>query len=197
MNNELVTPSHEGTPLLLPLVDNVPDTLKHLPQWVIWRGVWLADKGKYTKVPYQCNGSKASSTNPNTWTSFDKAVIAYQQEEYDGIGFVVSDQDSIVGVDLDHCIEPIWYPPQAAGASRLSISRIKHRLSFARAWCRVRSKFLTKLLHRSTQAFERSTTHRTFTGINPDLPWLCFWDGGGVCRTLKYNLAQYLRIDKL
>jgi hypothetical protein len=47
---------------------------------------------------------------------------------------------------------------------------MKQRLSFAVAWLRVRSKFLTKLLHRSIQAFERSITHRVATGTNPVLP---------------------------
>jgi hypothetical protein len=41
----------------------------------------------------------------------------------------------------------------------LSISRTKHSLSLALERSSVRSKFLTKLLHRSTQAFERSITH--------------------------------------
>ena len=33
-----------------------------------------------------------------------------------------------------------------------------------------RPKFFTRLLQRSIQAFDRSTTHRVATGTNPDLP---------------------------
>ena len=40
------------------------------------------------------------------------------------------------------------------------MSLIKQRLTLAFAWARVLSKFLTKLLQRSIQAFERSTTQR-------------------------------------
>jgi hypothetical protein len=45
----------------------------------------------------------------------------------------------------------------------------------------VRSKFLTKLLHRSIQALERSITHRVGTGTKPDLPWAAFSLGLVVC----------------
>jgi hypothetical protein len=43
-------------------------------------------------------------------------------------------------------------------ASRLSINRIKQSLNLAWVRSSVRSKFLTKLLHLSTQAFEFSIT---------------------------------------
>ena len=55
-------------------------------------------------------------------------------------------------------------------ARRLIISLIKQRLIFARAGPKVHSKFFTRLLQRSIQTFERSTTHRVATGTNPDLP---------------------------
>ena len=55
-------------------------------------------------------------------------------------------------------------------ARRLIISLIKQRLIFDRAWSKVHSKFFTRLLQRSIQAFKRSNTHRVATGTNPDLP---------------------------
>jgi hypothetical protein len=61
-----------------------------------------------------------------------------------------------------------------AAASRLSISLIKQSLSLALERSSVRSKFLTRLLQRSTQAFERSTTHLAATGTNPDCPLASF-----------------------
>jgi hypothetical protein len=51
---------------------------------------------------------------------------------------------------------------------------MKQRLSFAVAWLRVLSKFLTKLLQRSIQAFERSITHRVATTTNPVFPRAAF-----------------------
>ena len=51
----------------------------------------------------------------------------------------------------------------------------KQRLIFAVSLFNVRSKFLTKLLHRSIHALERSIIHRVATGTNPTLPWAAFW----------------------
>ncbi len=51
---------------------------------------------------------------------------------------------------------------------------MKHNLSLALERTSVRSKFLIKLLHRSTQAFERSITHLAATGTNPDCPLAAF-----------------------
>jgi len=53
---------------------------------------------------------------------------------------------------------------------RLSISLIKHSLSLALALAKVLSKFLTRLLHLSTQALERSTIHRIGITTKPDIP---------------------------
>ncbi len=103
--NPYEKPSLEGSPLLEPIFENIPETLKNLSQWVLWRGVWNAEKNRWEKKPYRVNGSLASSTDPNTWTSFDEAVIAYKKGGFSGIGFVVTDQDSIVGFDVDHCVE--------------------------------------------------------------------------------------------
>ena len=51
---------------------------------------------------------------------------------------------------------------------------MKQRLSLAVALTSVRSKFLTKLLQRSIQAFERSIIQRVATGTNPVFPSAVF-----------------------
>ena len=48
----------------------VPDSLAELDQWTVWK-YEQHDDGKPTKVPYQINGNRASSTDPKTWCSFD------------------------------------------------------------------------------------------------------------------------------
>lgn len=87
--------------------DNIPAELKARPQWVVWR---MEDRlGKLTKVPYSARyGGRASSTNANTWTTFDDAVAYFvaHRSRFNGIGFVVTDNDPYIGVDLDHCIDP-------------------------------------------------------------------------------------------
>ena len=77
----------------------MPAELRSVPRWVVWNG------GNGTKVPYcaTASNSKASSTNPSTWATFDQAQTAYEEGGYAGVGFVLNG-DGIVGVDLDKCV---------------------------------------------------------------------------------------------
>src|SRR5690606_37395450 len=68
-------------------------------------------KGKLTKVPFQVNGILASSTDPRTWTTFSGAIKALKlsrggDDAYDGIGYVFSADDGLIGIDLDDCVDP-------------------------------------------------------------------------------------------
>jgi hypothetical protein len=93
-------------------VENIPQCLRNLPQWVVWRRAERA--GKTTKVPYcAATGAPASITNPATWCSFDGALNVYQRDgAYDGIGFVLTDDAGFTGVDIDDCLDdggsPRW-----------------------------------------------------------------------------------------
>jgi hypothetical protein len=71
----------------------VPEELKQLNQWVCaWDG---------SKIPMKAFERKAaSSTAPDTWSSFEQAVWAVEQGYYDHIGFVFADSD-VVGIDID------------------------------------------------------------------------------------------------
>jgi hypothetical protein len=82
----------------------IPDALRRLRQWVDWRYDYRKDK--WTKPLSQPNGECAESDNPNTWGTFDEALAAYLQGGFDGIGFVVTGDDGLAGVDLDHCRDP-------------------------------------------------------------------------------------------
>jgi hypothetical protein len=83
----------------------IPDDLKYVDQWVVWR-YEKRGEGKATKVPYQPHGQRASSTSPATWCDYETAISAYREGEFDGVGFVVSDTDDFVGIDIDHCFDP-------------------------------------------------------------------------------------------
>ncbi len=76
--------------------------LAMLPQWVCWR--FEERGGDQTKVPYQPNGMLAKSTNASTWSSYETCFAAAVKQGFDGIGFVFSESDPYVGVDLDDCI---------------------------------------------------------------------------------------------
>ena len=53
----------------------------------------------------QSNSRSASSTNPATWADFLTVQDAYQEnpDRFSGIGFVFSEDDNLVGIDLDDC----------------------------------------------------------------------------------------------
>ncbi|RKL62327.1 hypothetical protein DXT63_11900 [Thermoanaerobacteraceae bacterium SP2] len=85
--------------------DNIPDELKQLPQWVVWRYGFRQD-GKPTKVPYNPKtGAAASVNDPATWATFEEALAAFEAGGFDGVGFVFTSADPFVGIDLDNCLD--------------------------------------------------------------------------------------------
>lgn len=79
--------------------DNIPEELKALRQWLVWR---LEDIGakRPTKVPYNAiTGKLASVSEPSDWCDFNTAVA--RSSNYSGIGFVFSNNDSYSFIDLD------------------------------------------------------------------------------------------------
>jgi putative DNA primase/helicase len=95
-------------PHALPVTpENIPEPLKALKQWVIWRYFWVPDEQKYDKPPMNAHtGNLASTTNAATWSTFDQAMAAYATGHVDGIGLVVCRTNGIVAGDLDHCRDP-------------------------------------------------------------------------------------------
>ena len=103
-----------GRPSPLEVVpENIPEMLKELPNWVLWKYVAKveADTGEvdWDKPPFKVGGNgNASSTDPKTWSTWVAAFEAYTRGGWDGLGFVLAkDKDDltpgIVGVDLDDC----------------------------------------------------------------------------------------------
>jgi hypothetical protein len=89
--------------------EGVPAWLKDLPQWLLWRYEPHPEpEKKPRKVPYQLDGRRASSTDPNTWAPYDAVQEFYllHQDDFTGLGFVFTEQDPFCGVDLDDCVDP-------------------------------------------------------------------------------------------
>lgn len=101
---------------------NFYDQIKSIPKWVCWDykayQEWNAEAlkhwdestdmsfkqftkiGKYKnphKKPLQANGWGASSTDPSTWNTYEACSAKYSA------GFVLTEEEQIVAVDLDHC----------------------------------------------------------------------------------------------
>lgn len=85
---------------------NIPEELKALPQWVLWRSEDIGAT-KPTKIPYSINGSKSSVTNPQHWAKFEEVCNIFASGSYTGIGFVFSSDDDYTFIDLDQTADPI------------------------------------------------------------------------------------------
>lgn len=86
-------------------IENIPECLKKLNQWVVWGGFIDAD-GKPNKAPINPKtNEKAASTRSSEWGSFEQALSCKKAKGKYGIGFVVSAEDDYVGIDLDDCID--------------------------------------------------------------------------------------------
>lgn len=84
----------------------IPEELKELPQWVLWRAEWNEKQQQFIKVPYSFSGYRASSTDKDTWTIFDVINrLNEDNENYNGIGFMLSDDDNYIVLDIDNAID--------------------------------------------------------------------------------------------
>jgi hypothetical protein len=81
--------------------DQIPLELRERSQWVVMCLVKDIKTGKLKKVPYQCNAIKADVTEASTWATFAEVIDAFKGGRYDGIGYVFTEADPYVGVDLD------------------------------------------------------------------------------------------------
>lgn len=80
---------------MLTQVDNIPEELKKVAQWVC-----AGKADKIPKSPY--NGKNAKSNDPKTWGTFEQAVKACETFGFEYLGFEFA--PPYVGVDLDHCL---------------------------------------------------------------------------------------------
>ena len=84
-------------------VDNIPKELQDLKQWVCWKKGANQENGKPTKLPIDAmTGRFAKVSDPTTFTTLEKAIIAEKQFGLDGIGFVFQG-NGYFGIDLDDC----------------------------------------------------------------------------------------------
>ena len=88
------------------LPERLPNLIKEIPRWVCWRYEFL--NGKWSKPPINPKtGVIASLNDEKVFADFEEATTAHHKESItsDGIGFVLSENDDIVGLDIDHCFE--------------------------------------------------------------------------------------------
>ena len=88
--------------------DNIPKELIQQNSWICWRAELNPSTDKVDKVPINAlTGSRASSTNQQTWAPFRVAREYYlSHTDISGVGFVFTPEDPYTGIDLDDCIKP-------------------------------------------------------------------------------------------
>lgn len=96
-------------PYTLPVQpEHIPDDLKNLPRWVLWR--WHQNtQGKWTKPPCDARGRFCDPLDATKWQSFDDAMKLVAG--FAGLGIVLG--DGLAGVDLDDCLYGDRIAPRA------------------------------------------------------------------------------------
>ena len=86
--------------------NNIPNELKESAQWILYKTELNLKSKRMTKVPYSVYGNKASTTAPEQWSDFTTAVNKLNNGgNYNGLGFVFTERDNLVGIDFDNCIK--------------------------------------------------------------------------------------------
>ncbi len=91
-------------PALIPFSGtSIPQALKARNRWAPWAATWDNKRGKYDKRP----GLGLSINKPESWLSFNAALVAFQREphRFAGLGYVMTNPHGIVGIDLDRCVD--------------------------------------------------------------------------------------------
>ena len=84
----------------------VPDEMKARKNWVAVRTWKSAEKDKLSKRPIDCNtGNYAESDNPETWTTFDKALEYVREHGGTTIAYALDGKDKVSCVDIDRCFD--------------------------------------------------------------------------------------------
>ena len=92
-------------PLLRLIPDAVPAELRAIARWVCWKARPKSN-GKLDKLPCSPHtGNVGDAHDPAAWSSFEQAVIAMRRYRLDGVGIVLTEDDLLVGIDLDGCID--------------------------------------------------------------------------------------------
>ena len=88
------------------LRDFVPDEMKARKNWVAVKTWKSAEKDKLSKRPIDCNtGNYAESDNPETWTTFDKALEYVREHGGTTVGYALDGKDKVSCVDIDRCFD--------------------------------------------------------------------------------------------
>ncbi|CQR51071.1 phage NrS-1 polymerase family protein [Haloferax massiliensis] len=85
----------------IPTRKRLPDDLLERANWVGWRTETC--DGAETAILQDATGGPASVTDASTWATFDEALAFVRDGRADGVGYVFTDDDPFVSIELDNC----------------------------------------------------------------------------------------------
>src|SRR5262245_34622499 len=73
-------------------------------QWCVWRWTQKPD-GSWQKPPFMALEPErhANTNDPATWTDYATALATVQAKQADGITYILTSDDPLGAIDLDHC----------------------------------------------------------------------------------------------
>ena len=81
--------------------------LRQRVQWVAWKRDLRSGQTKPRKLPINpANGSLAKTNDASTWGSYEAAAERARQDDLAGVGYVLTGDDRLCGIDLDNCRNP-------------------------------------------------------------------------------------------
>ncbi|MDG5112766.1 phage/plasmid primase, P4 family [Companilactobacillus pabuli] len=91
------------TEKLVTTYDQIPQELRDLKQWGLFKLKWVPERKRNTKIPFSAiDGDNAKSNDPNTWTTFNHAIeeLKLNSKDFDGLSFFFA--NGYAGIDVDH-----------------------------------------------------------------------------------------------
>ena len=91
----------------------LPEAMRALPQWLLWRFEIDPKRPKPAKVPYYVNGRRrvgrqGDEADRHRLATFDVAIERlHKATQFDGLGFAFLPGDGLVGIDIDGAIDPV------------------------------------------------------------------------------------------
>ena len=104
-------------PLFPPIGDvRVPEPLRELPAWLVWRFEQFTGEAKPRKVPYWADGTRrhgqqGAPTDRARLTTFAEARDAAVRGSYDGVGFAPLPDFGYTFLDFDKCVDADGHMP--------------------------------------------------------------------------------------
>ena len=99
-----LAPARRNAERLEALRANVPEEMKEMPNWCVYRTKWNAEKGKKEKFVLSVHDGKWAKINDrSSWSDFETAYQYALENNCEGLSFAL-DGSGITCIDLDKCI---------------------------------------------------------------------------------------------